>query len=145
MIRTGLNKKPYLLDMSTIITLIIILSIINTSNGINVHNIFNEKTRDNVMLRFFKSRLIELLSISKIGSFATSLASNQKEPVKGVSLTNQLCETRATSDHIMSDETPFSPFVINVNKCGGIWNFLDDTHARVYVPNKLKKINAKII
>ena len=76
MIRTGLNKKPYLLDMSTIITLIIILSIINTSNGINVHNIFNEKTRDNVMLRFFKSRLIELLSICKIESFATSLASN---------------------------------------------------------------------
>ena len=84
------------------------------------------------------------LFICTIISFCESLAFNSKEPIKCVSLDNQPCKSRPTFVNIKSDETLFCPFTVNVNKCGESCNTIDDSHARVCVPNKVKNINVKL-
>ena len=37
-----------------------------------------------------------------------------------------------------------NPFTVNVNKCGGSFNTIDDPYARVCVPNKVKNLNSKV-
>ena len=46
--------------------------------------------------------------------------------------------------NINSNENVFYPFTDNVNKCGGSCNIIDDSHAWVCVPNKLKNVNLQV-
>ena len=72
----------------------------------------------------------------------SSIASNYKEPIKCVSLTNRPCQGRLVN--VNFDKTFFYPFIVNVNKCGGNCNTIDDPYARGHVPEKVKNINAKV-
>ena len=51
---------------------------------------------------------------------------------------------RATLLNINSNETLSYPFTVSVNKCGGSCNTIDDPHARVWVPNKVKNRDVKL-
>ena len=33
------------------------------------------------------------------------------------------------------------PFIVSLNKCGGICSNIDDPYARLYIPNKVKNMN----
>ena len=72
----------------------------------------------------------------------SSIASNYKETIKCISLTNRPCQGRLVN--INFDKTFFYPFIVNINNCGGNCNTIDDPYARVHVPNKVKNINAKV-
>ena len=50
---------------------------------------------------------IGLLSVSTIGSFGKSLASNSKERLKCLSLNNRPCQARLALGNINSGETSF--------------------------------------
>ena len=43
-----------------------------------------------------------------------------------------------------SDKTLFCPFTVNMNKCGGSCDTINDSYAQVCYPNKVKNINAKV-
>ena len=60
-----------------------------------------------------------------------------------VFLNNQPCQVRPTLVEAHPNETLFYPFTVSFNKCGGSCNTLDYPYARVYVPNKVKKIFKK--
>ena len=45
---------------------------------------------------------------------------------------------------INSNEILFSSFTVSVNKCGGTCNTIDNPYARIYVSNKVKRINLKV-
>ena len=82
---------------------------------------------------------VGLLSVCPIVAFCESLASNEK-----VRLNKHPFQTRPTIFHVNSDETLFYQFNVSVYKCVGSCNTIDDTHVRVYVPNKVKNMNVKV-
>ena len=77
------------------------------------------------MVGFIKTIFIKLLNACAIGSFAESLISNLKRPIKCVSL--------------------FYPFTVTVNKSGGSFNTTDGPYAQVFVENKAKDLNVKVV
>ena len=72
---------------------------------------------------------IESSSVCAIRSVGESLASSFEGRIKCVSLNNQPCHARSTLVDINSDETLFYPFTVNVNKCGGSCNAIDNPYA----------------
>ena len=90
------------------------------------------------MFGFIKKMFVGLLSVCAIVSFGKSLASIYKGPIKCVPLNNQPCQARPTIVNKNYDETLFYPFNVSVNKCGGMFDTIDDSYARVYVPKKVK-------
>ena len=68
----------------------------------------------------FKKMFVGLLGVCTIKSFSGSLPSNYKEPIKCVSLNNQLCQSRPTLIDINSHENLFHPFVVSVYNCGEV-------------------------
>ena len=88
------------------------------------------------MYGFIKRVFIGLLSVCILIRFGRPLASNYKQPIKCVSLTNRPCQTRSTLFNVNSNETLFNetrltlvnvnsnetvfyPFTVCVNKCFG--------------------------
>ena len=67
-----------------------------------------------------------------------TLVSKSKRPIKCVSLNNQPRQARPKPIDINSDETLFYPYTVSFDKCGGIYNTIDDPCVRVCVPNKAK-------
>ena len=76
--------------------------------------------------------------------FGDSIISNWKGPIKCLTLNNQPCQTRPNPVNINSDETLFYLFTAAVNKCGESYKTINDPHAEVCVPKKVKNMNVKI-
>ena len=55
-----------------------------------------------------------------------------------------MCQARPTLVNINSDETPFYPFTVSVDKCGGSYDTIDDPCAQGGVPNKVRNMNAEV-
>ena len=76
--------------------------------------------------------------------FGDSIISNWKRPIKCLTLNNQPCQTRPNPVNINSNGTLFYLFTVAVNKCGGSYKTINDPHAEVCVPKKVKNMNVKI-
>ena len=87
---------------------------------------------------------IGLLSSCIIESLGELLGSNLNRPIKCVSLNNQTCKGRPALVSINSDGTLFYSFTVSVSTCGGSCNTIEDSYARVSVPNKVKNMNLKL-
>ena len=61
-----------------------------------------------------------------------------------VSMNNQECKTRTKIIDINNNESMFCPFSIKVNKCGGSCNGINDSYAKLCVPDIVKNINVKV-
>ena len=61
-----------------------------------------------------------------------------------VSMNNQECRTRTKIININNNEPVFYPFSINVNKCSGSCNNINDPYANLCVPDVVKNINVKV-
>ena len=57
---------------------------------------------------------------------------------------NQECKTRPEVIHINSNNPIFYPFSIRVSKCSGNCNNINNPYAKIYVPNVIKDLNAKV-
>ena len=78
-------------------------------------------------------------------SFGNSLVFNSKGPIKCIFLNNQPRQTRPTIVYINSDKTLFYTVTVNVIKCGGNYNTIDDPYARICIPNKGKNMSVKVL
>ena len=67
-----------------------------------------------------------------------------KGSIKCVFLNNRPCQARPTLVNINSNETFYYPFTLNVNKCGGGCNTIDDPYARIFAANKVRNMNVKV-
>ena len=65
-------------------------------------------------------------------------------PLKCVSMNNQECKVRTEIIDIDSNEPSFYPYSIEVNKCSGSCNNINDPYAKLCVPNIIKNINVKV-
>ena len=59
-------------------------------------------------------------------------------------MNNQECKIRSEITNINSNEPVFYPFSIKVNKCCGSCNNINDSYAKLWVPDVIKNINVKV-
>ena len=64
--------------------------------------------------------------------------------LKCVSLNNQECKVRPEIINNNSNEPLFYPYSINVNKCSGSCNNINDPYSKMCVPDVVKNINVKV-
>ena len=137
--KTGLDWRVY--DFSVVYNIIGNCIIVILLILINIW----WKTRYKIMFGFILKMLIGLASACTIGFFGNSVAFNSEEPMKCVSLNNQSSQTRLTIVNINSDKVLFYSFTVSVNRSGGSCNTIDDQNPRVFVPNKAKNMNLKVL
>ena len=54
-------------------------------------------------------------------------------------MNNQECRVRREIINVNSNKLLFNPYNIEVNKCNGSRNNINDSYAKLYVPNVIKK------
>ena len=59
-------------------------------------------------------------------------------------MNNQQCRITPEIINIKSNEPTFYPHSIEVYKCSGICNNINDPHSKLCVPNVVKNINVKV-
>ena len=64
--------------------------------------------------------------------------------LEGVSMNNQWWKIRPQVVNIKSDNTFFYTYSIEVNKCGGSCNNINNPYSKFYVPNAVKNINVEV-
>ena len=79
---------------------------------------------------------IGLLSACTVGSFGETLFPNLKRLLKSLPVNNRPWKFRPTIVNINSDKTPFYPFTVSFNKCGGCCTTIDYPYARVSGPKR---------
>ena len=76
--------------------------------------------------------------------FVVAIAFFSCNALKCVSMNNEECETRPQIISINCNETSFYLYNIEVNKCTGNCNNINDPYARTCVPDIVKNINVKV-
>ena len=64
--------------------------------------------------------------------------------LKCVSMNNQECKIRPEIVNVNTNEHLFYPYSITINKCKGSCNTINDSYAKLCVPDTIKNINVKI-
>ena len=64
--------------------------------------------------------------------------------LKCVSVNNQECKIGSEIINVNTNEPMFYPFSIKVNKCRGSCNNINDSYAKLCVPDGVKNINVKV-
>ena len=59
-------------------------------------------------------------------------------------MNNQKCKIKSEIINVSSNEPVFYPYSITINKCKGSCNIINDSHAKLCVPDISKKINVKV-
>ena len=59
-------------------------------------------------------------------------------------MNNQKCKIRSEIFTVNTNEPIFYPYSININKCKGICNTINDPYAKLCVPDTIKNINVKV-
>ena len=78
-----------------------------------------------------------------IGSlFLSSLVSTN--PFSCILMNNQACKVRPEIINVNTNEPVFYPFSIKTSKCSGSYNNIDDSHAKMCVPDVAKNLNVKV-
>ena len=61
-----------------------------------------------------------------------------------VSMNNQECKVRPEIVNVNSNNPVFFPFSIRASKCSGSCNNINDSYAKLGVPNVVKNLNFKV-
>ena len=59
-------------------------------------------------------------------------------------MNNQECKVRPQIVNVNSDEPVFYPFSIEISKCSGSCNNINDSYAKMCVPDVVKNLNVKV-
>ena len=79
----------------------------------------------------------------QIGSlFLSSLVSTT--PLSCILMNNQAYKVRPEIINFDSNEPVFYPFSIKTNKCSGSCNDINDSYAKICVPDVVKSLNVKL-
>ena len=61
-----------------------------------------------------------------------------------VSINNQECKIRSEIINVNTNEPVFYPYSITMNKCKGSCDTINDSYAKLCVPDTIKHINTKV-
>ena len=120
--------------MSMILALImfIVLITIAVDDILDIHKYLMKKNGVVKMFRFIKIMLVIAMSIFSCNALTF------------VSMINQECKARPQVVSISSDNPFFYPYSIEVNKCSGNCNNINDPYSKLCVPNVVENINVKV-
>ena len=59
-------------------------------------------------------------------------------------MNNQRCKIKTEIINVNTNETVFYPYSIEINKCKGSCNIINDPYAKICVPDTIKNINVKV-
>ena len=90
----------------------------------------------------FFTRLTMLSSVNLLNAIPLSAALLTVTPLRCISMTNQ--ELKPEIVNISSDEPVFYPFSIKTSKCGGACNDINDSYAKMCVPDTVKTLQCSI-
>ena len=65
-------------------------------------------------------------------------------PLKCISMTSQEWEIILEIVNVNSDKPVFYPLSIKTSKCSGSCNNINDSYAKMYVPDVVKNLNVKV-
>ena len=74
----------------------------------------------------------------------TVLSSSITGALKCVSMNNQECKVRPKIVDVSSNNPIFYPFSIEIDRCSGNCNSINDPYARICIPDVVKNINVKV-
>ena len=83
-----------------------------------------------------------VLGLAVLSSSVTGALS--ATPLNFISLKNQECKVRPKITDINSNNPMFYPFSIKVNKCNGNCNNINDSYAKICVPDTVKDLNDRV-
>ena len=66
------------------------------------------------------------------------------KPLKCVSMSNQECKIRREIININSNKPSFYPYSVQINKCSGSCNNINDPYTKLCVPDVVKNLNVKV-
>ena len=78
------------------------------------------------------------------GCSLPSVSSLSGTPLKCISMTSQECKIRLEIVNVNSDKPVFYPLSIKASKCSGSCNNINDSYAKMYVPDVVKNLNVKV-
>ena len=61
-----------------------------------------------------------------------------------ISMNNQACKARPQIVNVNSNNHMFYPFSIKINKCSDSCNNINDSYARICLPDIVKNLNVKV-
>ena len=65
-------------------------------------------------------------------------------PLNCISMSNQECKARPEIVNVNSNNPIFYPFSVEANKCSGNCYNINDTYARICIPDIVKNLNVKV-
>ena len=83
--------------------------------------------------------------VKKVFVLGLTVLSSITNALECVSMKNQECKVRPKTININSNNPIFYPFSVKINRCSGNWNNINDTYARICVPDTVKKLNVKVL
>ena len=86
-------------------------------------------------------RFIKQIVISSMTFFGSLSSVN---PLECISMNNQECKVRPEIVNVNSNEPLFYPFSIKTSKCSGSCNSINDSYAKLCVPDVVKNLNVKV-
>ena len=115
---------------------------IDTSSIVDIHRYLMIETWHKIMFRIIKKMFI--VSLSSLAN-TSSIASSH---TKCVSLSNQKCLTQPTVINLHPSEYTqglrYYPFSVNLNRCVGSCNTLNDLSNKVCVQNNIEDLNLSV-
>ena len=83
-------------------------------------------------------------TVKKAFFLGLTILSNLTNALDSISMKNQECKVRPGIISINSNNPMFYPFSVNVNKCNGNCNNINDSYAKICVPDIVKNLNVKV-
>ena len=83
-------------------------------------------------------------TVKKVFFLGLTILSNFTNALDCISMKNQECKVRPEIININSNKPFFYPFSIKTSKCSGSCNNINDSYARICVPDIVKNLNVKV-
>ena len=74
----------------------------------------------------------------------TVVSSSITSALNCISLNNQECKVRPKIVNVSSNNPMFYPFSVEINRCSGNCNSINDPYAKICVPDIAKNLNVKV-
>ena len=82
--------------------------------------------------------------VKKLFVLGLTAISNITGALECISIKNQQCKVRPKLVDVSSNNPIFYPFSVQINRCSGNCNNINDPYARIYVSDTVKNLNVKV-
>ena len=112
--------------------------LLQVADILDIHKYLTKKKWDSIKM----FRFVEQIFFSAKMLFGCNVSS--VNPLKCVSMNNQECKIRREVVNVNGDEPTFYPSSVKISKCSGSCNNINNSFAKLCIPDLVKNINLKL-